>query len=335
MLSQSHHEAAMLLWQSRRAVVIGRNQNIWSEVSPRYTRHQRIAVARRESGGGAVYHDSGNLNFALFVPRRSYSLEHNFEFLINSLYALGIKAKRGASNSVMVQGRKISGSAFRLTKECAMHHGTLLINSNTTHLRRALSPDCQIRHNRGIASRRASVVNTRALRRGLTLEAVRRSLIENVVRWPLLENSPPRVERLQKRAIYSDSDLQRRAAVLRSWGWVVGRSPRCSLILEEGGASSGHRFHLDITVEWGVITELQLHTPHSERSTIERLLQSRLGQRTIAPPLRSALARVRADLRATSARSSTLSAADYRLLERLLKRIGGLIVCNVIGRWRR
>ena len=279
LLLQAAHEELLLLWQSRQAVVIGRNQNIWCDVSLRYLRAHRITAVRRESGGGAVYHDDGNLNFALFSPRERYHPERNFNFLIATLHSMGIKAKT-ADNSIMVGGYKISGSAFRFGRSSVMHHGTLLVNANTTHLQRVLKSDNHIKENTGVQSRRASVVNIATLRRTINVRRLRERLIESAASWQpeIMTQSAPTIEERDEIALRTDATLQEQVIRLQSWEWLVGRSPRCIVTVEISQRKCPLYLHL--TINWGIIESLALDSPLTIRREVEEGLQrSLIGRR--------------------------------------------------------
>lgn len=283
LLAGAAHEECLLLWQSARAIVIGRNQNIWCEVSSRYLRRGVLAV-RRESGGGAVYHDRGNLNFALFSPRARYSPDRNFSFLVSVLHALGLPAKRSGTHSIMVRGQKVSGSAFRFGRQAVMHHGTLLVNAHLAHLQRGLRPDNRIVKNNGIHSRRAPVGNLGAIQRSINVVRLRAHLINNLTLWqPATPVEKPLV--FNERTLRNDSNLQAHALHLQSWEWRIGRSPTCTITLENRAAS--HFLYLHITIEWGIITHIELDSPLTEREAVLQILRAALIDHRIDGALRA------------------------------------------------
>lgn len=130
------------LWQNKRAVIVGRNQNTFAEVNQDYINANDVQVVRRVSGGGAVYHDMGNICFTFFVPVSS-SAGVNFEQFVKPMYdalhAVGLNAKITGRNDLEIDGKKISGNAQRYAGGYLMHHGTLLWNSDVEAMIRSLN----------------------------------------------------------------------------------------------------------------------------------------------------------------------------------------------------
>lgn len=135
-------EPVVALWQNKRAVIIGQNQNAWAEVNKTYTDEHDIQVVRRVTGGGAVYHDLGNLNFSLVLPVAS-SANVNFstfvEPVVRALHNMGIPVEVTGRNDLMIDGKKVSGNAQRYQGGYLMHHGTLLFDTDVDTMVHALN----------------------------------------------------------------------------------------------------------------------------------------------------------------------------------------------------
>ena len=142
----------LYLWRNSETVVIGRYQNPWLECRLDAMKADGVRLARRQSGGGAVYHDHQNLNFTFMSGVDVYDKERNFEIIIDALSKFGIKAETSGRNDMIVGGRKISGSAFKLTKDRAFHHGTLLVDVDLGRLGNYLNPDVLKLESKGIKS---------------------------------------------------------------------------------------------------------------------------------------------------------------------------------------
>ncbi len=168
----SRTQPALFLWQSRPAVVIGRNQNPWMECDLEMAAREDVWIVRRHSGGGAVYQDEGNLNYAFFMPREQYVAESVFSDMQTFLNEIGIRAERFNRTGLAVEGRKISGNAFCLRRHGAQHHGTLLINADLRALSAALKPASLQIETRATASIRAPVGNLIDWRPALTVPAL-------------------------------------------------------------------------------------------------------------------------------------------------------------------
>jgi lipoate-protein ligase A len=148
----------LFLWRSSGAVVIGKNQNPWREVNLPELQAAGLVLARRCSGGGTVFHDAGNLNYALALPRDTYDQDALFEKLIQSFHRAGLPATRGPHHGLLVQGRKFSGSAFCIRRRAVLHHGTLLIRADLTRMQRVLTGGLAL-SSRAIASHPMPVIN--------------------------------------------------------------------------------------------------------------------------------------------------------------------------------
>lgn len=135
-------EPIFSLWQNNRAVIVGRNQNTFAEVNQPYLDDHDVQVVRRVSGGGAVYHDLGNICFTFFVPVPT-SAEVDFKKFVKPMYqaleAMGIKTEISGRNDLVIDGKKVSGNAQRYAKGYLMHHGTLLWDSDVEAMVRSLN----------------------------------------------------------------------------------------------------------------------------------------------------------------------------------------------------
>lgn len=159
-------------------VVIGKNQNPWRECRLSLMEKEGIALARRISGGGAVYHDEGNLNVGVIVPRTEYREEKQYELLFAALEMFGIQASKLRKNSLAVDGKKFSGQAFCFRGQHVLHHGTLLVNSDLDRLNRYLGPEMEGIETKAVASVPAEVMNLADAASGLTMEKLSEALVK-------------------------------------------------------------------------------------------------------------------------------------------------------------
>ncbi|KAJ2766064.1 hypothetical protein IWQ57_004526, partial [Coemansia nantahalensis] len=153
----------LLLWRNRPCVVIGRNQNPWKECDLAALRARDVWLARRTSGGGAVYHDLGNTNYTVLMPRAEFSRDRCAQMVARALQNhADVPAHVTARHDVAVGGRKVSGSAFKLTTARAFHHGTMLIDADLARLHGCLrSPHAAAIEARGVDSVPSPVANLR------------------------------------------------------------------------------------------------------------------------------------------------------------------------------
>ena len=140
LLEQGVDAVRLFLWRSADAVVLGRNQNPWLECDVAALQVGGGLLARRVSGGGAVYQDRGNLNYAVILPRAAYREGEIMETFCAGLAGLGVRGRRLGKSSVAVGERKVSGTAFCYRKRHVLHHGTLLVKTDLSRMRSLLRP---------------------------------------------------------------------------------------------------------------------------------------------------------------------------------------------------
>ena len=170
-------EAMLYLWQNLNTVVIGKNQNAWLECRTSLLEEESGKLARRLSGGGAVYHDLGNLNFTFLMCKEDYDLDKQVTVIQRACELAGIKAEKSGRNDLLAEGRKFSGNAFYQDKVHAYHHGTLMVDVDKEKLGRYLSPPKAKLQAKGVASVRSRVVNLKELSPDLTIEGMRTNMI--------------------------------------------------------------------------------------------------------------------------------------------------------------
>jgi len=166
-------EDVFMLWQNEPTVVLGKNQNIYAEVNLDYTEAKGIHVVRRITGGGAVYHDEGNVNYTFITSRERASVLDFAHFtapIVEALEHWGVKAELSGRNDLLADGLKFSGNAQHATDKRILHHGTLLFDSDLAVLSKALKPDTEKLRNKGIASVRSRVTNLKTLLPEMTVE---------------------------------------------------------------------------------------------------------------------------------------------------------------------
>ena len=163
MNSFNEDEKYLMLWQNRPSIIIGKHQNTIEEINREFVQANNIAIVRRLSGGGAVYHDLGNLNFTFIVKVPNTSLEFDFkkftEPVVAALNQMEIPAEFNSRNDLSIEGKKISGNAQYIRKGKCLHHGTLLFNTNLDQLVMALRVSSDKIESKGIKSIRSRVTN--------------------------------------------------------------------------------------------------------------------------------------------------------------------------------
>ncbi len=163
----------LFLWQSACAVVMGKNQNPWRECRLDLMAREGVPLARRISGGGTVYHDAGNLNYCVITSREAYREEQAYELVFKALESFGIDAEKTGKSNLSVDGLKFSGNAFAFRKGRAMHHGTLLLETDLERLGRYLGSMLDGIDTHAIASVPADVTNL-GIERAALADALKR-----------------------------------------------------------------------------------------------------------------------------------------------------------------
>lgn len=162
----------LYLWQNQETVVVGRNQNCFKECRVRELEAAGGHLARRLSGGGAVFHDLGNLNFTFLVRKEDYDLSRQLDVILGAVTGLGIDAKSSGRNDLLVDGRKFSGNAFYFAGERAYHHGTILVDADTNKAAEFLGTSGGKFTAKCVPSVRSPIANLREFRPDLSVEEV-------------------------------------------------------------------------------------------------------------------------------------------------------------------
>lgn len=172
-------EVVFFLWQNEKTIVIGRNQNPWKECRLDIMKEDGIRLVRRISGGGAVYHDLGNLNFTFIAHEKNYDLEKQLNVIIQALAKFGVHAEFSGRNDITVDGQKFSGNAFVKENGVCMQHGTLLIDVDMASLGQYLSVSPLKIKSKGIDSVKSRVVNLSTLSTEINIESMKEKLMES------------------------------------------------------------------------------------------------------------------------------------------------------------
>ena len=167
----------LFLWQNAHTVVIGKNQNPWRECNVELIKHDDIYLARRMSGGGAVYHDLGNLNFTFIARDGLFDIERQTDVILLACRLLGINAVKNGRNDLTVTGRKFSGHAYYSSHGFNYHHGTIMMDVKGDDLSRYLNVSADKLKSKGVESVRSRVTNLREHVSGALGSADTRELI--------------------------------------------------------------------------------------------------------------------------------------------------------------
>lgn len=205
--------SALLLYVNDPALVIGRNQNPWRECNVAVARREGVPILRRLSGGGTVYHDAGNVNYSLMLPRSDYDACAAFDGVRRALANLGVHSEVRRKTNLYAGNRKFSGTAFCYRRTSVVHHGTLLVRSDLARLTRLLKPCLPGLMGRSVPSVPAEVVNLSDLVPGMETSDVIQALRQELA--PGADVLEPSV----------DGSVSGRRARLVSWEEVFAPTP--------------------------------------------------------------------------------------------------------------
>lgn len=251
LLKKAEDDVILYLWRNAHTVVIGKNQNPWKECKTTLLAQEGGRLARRLSGGGAVYHDLGNLNFTILMPREQFDLPRQMEVIRAAAAEVGVDAVLSGRNDVLANGRKFSGNAFYKGPKAAYHHGTLLIHADMEKLGRYLTPDRKKLQSKGVDSVPSRVVNLADLAPGLTVERMRQAmaLAFETQYGPAVPLTLTEEEQEQVRALAERNSR---------WQWNYGQKQPFSLTWEDRFLWGGVEIRLQ--VESGIVQAAKVYT---------------------------------------------------------------------------
>ncbi|MTI96395.1 MAG: lipoate--protein ligase [Firmicutes bacterium] len=212
-------QVILYLWQNKHTVVIGRNQNAWKQCRCTLLEEEGGKLARRLSGGGAVYHDLGNLNFTFVMSRSFYNLEKQLAVILDAVKRQGIAARFSGRNDLTAEGRKFSGNAFYFKENMAYHHGTLLVDVNVEDMVKYLQVSEEKMRSKAVESVRSRVVNLKSLNPELTIEKMAESVH---AAFNEAYGAAESVEEFDPQSI----DLSELYEKYASWDWRLGSTPK-------------------------------------------------------------------------------------------------------------
>ena len=212
-------EPVFYLWRNAPSVIIGLNQSAYAEVNLDYLKEHGIALARRVTGGGAVYHDLQNLNYTIVGKSRDLNADYPdyLHIMVNALRQLGVPAELSGRNDIMVEGRKCSGYAKRVWKDRLMVHGTLMFDVDLSVLQKALSVPGSKMSASGVASVRSKVANLKDYLPGFADVLALKDALHAILAGT---DSEVILSAAQQDGIEKMADEK-----FRTWDWLYGRSP--------------------------------------------------------------------------------------------------------------
>jgi|SRR5690554_348126 len=260
----------ILLWQNEPAIIIGRNQNTHEEINSKYVKEHNIHVVRRISGGGAVYHDFGNLNYT-FVTNNTRDNLNNFrkftEPVIKALNSLGVKAEFAGRNDILIDGKKFSGNAQTYYRDRMYHHGTILFDADLDMVAKVLQVKLEKIESKGIKSNRSRVTNILPyLEKPMTIKEFQNYLLTFILGTEDIES---------KTYHLTEEDYQNIDKLMKekyaTWEWNFGENPDFALTKEKRFAGGKVSFRLDVSE--GYIKNVKIFGDFFGKTEVSKLEQ--------------------------------------------------------------
>lgn len=258
-------EEYFILWRNEPCIVVGKNQNTLSEIHLEFVKERNIKVVRRLTGGGAVFHDLGNINFTFIVnDESSFNDFKGFVApIIGTLKTLGIDAEFSGRNDMLIEGKKFSGNAQCKHKSRVMHHGTLLFSSNMNDLSGALKPKDIKFSDKSVKSVASRVTN---ISEHLANKLSALEFKDEIFRY-ISSNTQSPIDSLTQEEIEKINKL--RDEKYSTWEWNFGNSPKYSFYNEKRFAAGTFEVHIDVLK--GIIKDIKIFGDFFGKNDISEL----------------------------------------------------------------
>jgi len=259
----------LFLWKNGDSVIIGRHQNPWLECNLKRIKEDGVNLVRRQSGGGAVFQDLGNSCFTFLSSKEDYDKKQNFQIVINALKKFNLNAEQIGRNDIVIEGKKISGSAFKEKSDRAFHHGTLMMNIDLSRLENYLTPPPQKLISKGVKSIRARVANLKDFSKEISQEALNEALKEEFFKT---HNAEQNVQTLDHKSLEENPKIKEYYEMIKSESWTFGETPNFQHNLTKHFSWGSIDLHLNS--ENGKITKVKIYSDILSTDVIDKLSEN-------------------------------------------------------------
>jgi len=288
-LLQQTTDSVFMLWQNDNTIVIGRHQNTAAEINQEYVDNHRVNVVRRLTGGGAVFHDTGNLNFTFIQNVESGKKEIDFlkylQPIVNALQSLGVPVAFSGRNDLVINGQKISGNAMTFFGNRVLEHGTLLFSSQMSDLANALKADPDKFIDKAVKSVRSRVTNiSDHLPHPMTVLEFRDYLMDYIMK----DNQLSGIQNLTKEEEAIVNRLMEEK--YQTWEWNYGKSPEYSM--NKKIRTKGGTVQVIADIRDGHLRDLQFYGDFFGEKDPQELINQLIGLRLDKATLTTSLANI-------------------------------------------
>lgn len=273
-------DAMLYFYINANAVIIGRSQNPWAECNLQKMDADRVQLVRRITGGGAVYHDCGNLNFSFIMGENRYDLNKQMNLILNAVRAMGIPCEFSGRNDLLADGKKFSGNAFCTRGAVRQHHGTLLLNADLSKLQNYLNVDPRKLQSKGTKSVRSRVCNLSQFVSEIDC-AIMLEKLKNAYREIYGDYQQLQTADLDEKAIAPYYQKQ------TSEAWRLGQTPRFDIEIENRFAWGN--VQLLLSLRHCVIEGLKVYSDANDAELADKVSARLLGCAFGSVPMSAAL----------------------------------------------
>ncbi len=296
----------LYLWQNQKTVVIGKNQNAWTECKIKELEKDGGHLARRLSGGGAVFHDLGNLNFTFLMNTSDYDLDKQLNVIMTAVNSFGIKTEKSGRNDIITEdGRKFSGNAFYHNNDKSYHHGTIMINVDKEKVAEYLNVSTAKLASKGVKSVKSRVANLTELNPNITVENMTKALFKafeevyggKAETFVLDENAESVITSLKERN--------------ESFEWKLGKKMQFDLKLENRFNWGG--IEIELKIDEGLVQEALVYSDAMDVEFITKFAPLMTGEKFSSENLANSLKKLS---------NGTLSPLQKEMAQDIIEYIG-------------